>query len=382
MIDDVNPNRQTTGEHVATGCSYGALANDEHAKIAVKNALAKIQQGTISGVLLFLSCGYSHKPQSAITEAVKAAGTPQVFGCCALGLLVDEEWLIDVEGAVAMIFTGENGLQPLKVMQQSGVNANTVLTLSTPNATMIAVNSCDIPQMGSISTDEYGHGPFSVWQSGRIVEKEFSHGAFSPKLNCITKVAESIQQLSPIMPINQADGHRLMTIDGIGAIDNLRQHLPDNLQSIGLEQPYSLLCAVSENTQIESIQNGHYKLQHIVANDEENGHIHLSGSVKNDKYMFWAIRDEKAAEENISNALISANQHLSEINAKAKFCLMFPNVGRGAEFYNGQDRDFELYKKIFPNLPMIGFYGNGEIAPGHKVAGLIHRYACVFSIFY
>ncbi len=367
---------------VATGMSYGALAKDEHARQAVQNALAKLPHNSPGSVILFLSCGYAHNPQSAITEAVKAASTPQVFGCCALGLLTDEEWLIDAEGAVAMVFSHNLNLQPLALMQQSGLTAKSLLTLATPNAANIAINSSEIGQVGSITTDEYGHGPFAVWQSGRIIEKEFSHIAFSNDLNSIHKVAHGIRQTSPIMQIEKADKHRLIKVNGTNAVDNLRQNLPENLQTMSSEQPYNLLCAVSENTNIESIENGHYKLQHVVANDQEEGHIHLSGSVMEGKYIFWAHRDDQAAEKVIRDLLLETKQQLAKEKKTAKFFLMFPNLGRGAEFYNGTDKDYDIFKEIFPDTPMIGFYGNGEIAPGHEIAGLIHRYSTVFSVYY
>ena len=70
-----------------------------------------------------------------------------------------------------------------------------------------------------------------------------------------------------------------------------------------------------------------------------------------------------------------------ELKETPKYALMFPNIGRGAEFYNGRDRDLELFKQVFPDTPLIGFYGNGEIAPGHRLNGLIHRYSTVFGIY-
>jgi len=97
---------------VATGASYGATAKDEYAREAVHKALSKMRPCTVGSVLLFLSSAYAHNPQNAIKEAAKAAGTPQVFGCCAMGLLTEEEWMLDVEGAVAMVFPQEYGLQP------------------------------------------------------------------------------------------------------------------------------------------------------------------------------------------------------------------------------------------------------------------------------
>ncbi|MBX2848076.1 MAG: FIST C-terminal domain-containing protein [Acidiferrobacterales bacterium] len=378
----INPTHQITKTVVATGHSYGALPNDEHARIAVSNALKKMQPCSVGSVLLFLTCGYANKPQGAITEAAKAAGTTQIFGCCAMSLMTEEEWLLDVEGAVAMVFPQELSLHPLQLLKQQGITPKKVLTLTTPNAATISVNNCDIPQVGSITTDEFGHGPFSVWQCGRIIENEFAQIAFKPDTQAIIKTSESIRQISPIMQVTQADKHRLITVDDKNALDNLLDSLPENFRSLGLTQPYNLLCAISENTDIGSIKNGHYKIQHIVANDEQQRHIHLSGSVKEGRHIFWGLRDEKAAEQEMQTQLEHCQQSLQQDQRPPLFGLMFPNIGRGPEFYNGRDRDFDYFRAHFPELPMIGFYGNGEIAPGHQFAGLIHRYATVFSIFF
>jgi len=363
---------------IGTGASYGAIAHDEHARQAVKNAIATMQDCTVGSVLLFLSSAYAHRPQHAIKEAAIASGTPQVFGCSAMSLLTEQEWLLDVEGAVAMVFPRELSLQPLSLLQQQGIDPKLVLTLTTPNAATIAVNMSNLPQTGAITTDEYGHGPFSVWQSGRIVEREFTQCAFPNTLTPRVDVAEGIRRISPIMQVNQSDGHHLIEIDQRNAIDNLLHHLPENLHAVGLKQPYNLLCAISENNQIESIEQGHYKLHHVVSSNDKTRQINLSGTIKAGQYMFWALRDEQHAQATMLSKLTSAK---TELQAPPKFALMFPNIGRGPEFYNGRDRDLELFQEVFPNTPLLGFYGNGEIAPGHKLGGLIHRYATVFSLY-
>jgi len=371
---------------VASGSSYGAVAHDEHAQQAVEIALGKMQACTVGSVLLFLSGAYAHKPQNAIKAAAKAAGTPLVFGCCAMGLLTEEEWLLDVEGAVAMVFPSALAMQPLTVLKHQGIKPEQVITLTTPNAAMIAVNSTDTPQVGAIATDEYGHGPFSVWQSGRIVEREFMQAAFSAPLASYSGVAEGVRALSPIMQIEDANGHCLLklndtkvtTTESNNCVDKLLGHLPENLHSLGLEKMYNVLCATSENEHVESIENGHYTLQHVVSINQESQQIFLSGSAKKNHYMFWAVRDEQYAQELMLKELQNAKSELSEA---PKFAFMFPNISRGPDFFNGQDRDLELFKDIFPDTPLIGFYGNGEIAPGHRYAGLIHRYSTVFSVF-
>ena len=150
----------------------------------------------------------------------------------------------------------------------------------------------------------------------------------------------------------------LLEVNGQPAIENLLQSLPENLHSVGLQHPYNLLCAVSENDDIDSIRLGHYKLQHIVANDEAKGRIHLSGSVRQGRHIFWALREEQHAQKRMRSHL----QRLREqLQGEAKFALMFPNISRGPEFYNGRDRDLELFREIFPDTPMAGFYGNNML---------------------
>lgn len=363
---------------IATGISYGALAKAEHAHNAVDRARSKMAPCTVGSVLLFLTTGYAQNPQNAIREAAKAAGTPQVFGCCAVSLLTEEEWLLDAEGAVAMVFPQGLGLQPQKVLQHQGINSKLSLTLTSPNAATIAVNACAIPQIGAISSDHFGHGPFSVWQSGRIIENEYTHLAFSNEWNYQIGVGQGITSLSPVMQVNRSQGHVLLEVDQMPATDNLLSHLPENLHAVGLKQPYNLLCAVSENNSLESIELGHYKLQHIVSTDESRARIHLSGSVKAGRHIFWALRDEQHAQRMMRESLLTAS---SKLTGSPVFGLMFPNIGRGAEFFNGRDRDIELFQEIFPDTPLLGFYGNGEIAPGHKLSGLIHHYSTVFAVF-
>jgi small ligand-binding sensory domain FIST len=364
---------------VGTGSSYGAIEHNEHARKAVQNAIENCDHSSIGSVLLFLTGAYAHKPQDAIKEAVKAAGTPLVFGCCAMGLINDQEWLLDVEGAVAMVFPRELGLQPLSVMLQQGIEPSMVLTLSSPNAASIAINSYGVPQTGAIASDEFGHGPFSVWQSGRIVEREFMHAALAAPLQHHSVLAHGVRHISPTMQINRADRHRIFEIGEKPSVDNLLRHLPQNMHKIGLEHPYNLLCAVSENNHPESIQQGHYDLHHVVSTQQgSEQEVCLSGTVKAGRHMFWALRDAELAQLNLRRKLL---QLKSSLKVKPEFALMFANISRGPEFYDGPDRDFEIYKEIFPDTPLLGFYSNGEIAPGHKLPALVHRYSTMVSIF-
>ena len=356
---------------VATGASYGALAKDEYAREAVKNALAKMRPCTVGSVLLFLSNAYAHEPQNAIKEAAKAAGTPLVFGCCAVGLLTEEEWLLDVEGAVAMVFPQELSMQPLRVLRAQGIEPKLVFTLASPNAAEMAIDSCNSPQFGSVTSDEYGQGPYSVWQSGRIVEQEFCQTAFNKELISEIVLAEGVERLSPVMQINRAEGNTLLEVDLQGACDNISSH-------VSVASPFELFCAVSETNNPESIKQGHYQLIHVLDIDNDTNTIILADEVKAGRHVFWARRSITSAKASTESKLEEAKQRLTKV---PEFALMFSNITRGPEFFGGMDTDLEAFKNAFPDTPLIGFYGNAEIAPGFESPALQRHHATVSVLF-
>ena len=63
-----------------------------------------------------------------------------------------------------------------------------------------------------------------------------------------------------------------------------------------------------------------------------------------------------------------------------KFAIVISSSGRGPGFYNGMDKDIHAIKHSYPDLPFIGFYGNGEICWLNDNNQLL-EYATVFGLF-
>ena len=104
----------------------------------------------------------------------------------------------------------------------------------------------------------------------------------------------------------------------------------------------------------------------------------LADDVKAGRHLFWARRNISSAQASIENQLAKAKQNL--IN-EPEFALMFANMTRGPEFFGGIDMDLEAFKRAFPGTPLIGFYGNSEIAPGFKAQALQRHHATVSVLF-
>ena len=352
----------------ASGIHYGASADPQHARKAVSNAISKFGGQQVGSLILFLSAGYAYDPQAALREAAKAAGTPQVFGCCAMGLISDQEWVLDAEGATAMVFSAEAGLQAMNVMLQRAIEPSSVLTLCSPNATEIAINQNKLEKFGAVVTDEYGHGPFSLWQSGQIVEHEYTLMAFDPSLNITTLRADSVIPISAPLQLNKSKGFTLEQIELEPALSNLKRYQQDKGET---------LCAVSNSNDPQFIEHGDYELFHIVGDDIESGTVNLSGSARAGRYLIWAKRDPKTAQSNLQHAI---EAYKSDNKTTPKFGLLFNNISRGPEFYGGQDQDLALFQDAFPSTPLIGFYSNAEITPNKSHNAVVHHHSSLLAL--
>jgi len=370
---------------IATGASYGVTAKAEHAANAVANAMQKANVKSASSVLLFLSNGYSlntsQEAKLAIKAAAKKASTVQVFGCSAVGLLTEEDSFLDGEGAVAMVFPNDCALSPASVLaSQEQTKKELLLCISSPENSKIAINHHDQAMIGAISSNEFGQGDFPVWQGSRLSKNGFFHAGFNTEEKTITPhtvISQGVRRLSKNQLISEANSNCLLTIDSVPATESIKDALPDNLYDLFMEQPYHTLCATSESNNAEGLNQNFFKLHNVVAIDENEESIFLSGKIKTNQHLFWAIRDRGLAEEEIRHNL----QSLAKRVKQPKFAFLFSSISRGPYFFNDKDVDLTLFQETFPGVPLIGIYGTGEISPGTHYSALYRRYSSVLTVF-
>ena len=353
---------------VATGLASGVTANPELAAQAVKKAMKKSGIQTPTAVLLFLSAEFAADPEPSIKAAAKAASCTQIIGCSATGIFTEEDWILDSPAAAAMVFSDAVSLNVIK----GETDAPLLMTLAAPNAMNSTWLNKTALRFGGISGDAIGQGPFSVWENGKgatqgYCEVEIQH------VKAAVAATHGLKPFSKPQKITQTDGHDISTINNIDAAAHLSTawETPKK-QSLPLHQ----IVAVYANTE-SALAKGEYNVATIIANNESSGTITLSKGLHKGEWMCWAVRDVNAAQIDIVKTATNLGQQLEDDPA---FALLFSCLGRGPAFYDGSDQDLELLKTLFPSLPIIGFYGNGEIAPISGKNEML-QYSAVLGLF-
>lgn len=351
---------------VATGLAIGSQPKPELAQRAVREAMHKAGLEVANSVLLFLTSEFARDPLPAIKAAGKAASCVQVVGCSAPGIFTEQDWVLDAPAAAAMVFGDGLSLAPVHEPQ----NTDLLLSLTAPNAINITWLAAPGSRFGGVSGDATGQGPFSVWHSS----KASTAGHCEVALHGATGVvgsAHGVRVLTEARQITACNGHDLIFLGGKPALETLQQAYPNEPLPL-----HRLMAGIADSS--EEILHGQYRLAALVGANEHDRSIMLAKKVMPGQLLFWALRETGAAQQDMDDTV---TRMAGQLSASPQFGMLFSCLGRGPYFYSGVDRDIEMLQQKLPGMPLIGLYGNGEIAPINGVNELL-QYSAVLGLFH
>lgn len=358
---------------VATGLATNPVASEYLAHQAVSSAMQKAGLGIASSVLLFLTPDFARDPLPALRAAARAASCTQIIGCSAVGILTEEDWVLDAPSAAAMVFGSGVSLQAAHETRNDDLR----LALAAPSAIQTAWLNEPGRRFGGVSGDATGTGPFSVWQGGRV-ETFGRCEAIMVGAHGVVGVSQGVRPLSQQpFTITRSEGFDVQTLGGQLAFSVLARELPLELRAYDPLPLHLLMAGITYGDPDTAIADGRFRLAPIVSVNLLDGSVTLSVRPSPGEQMFWAMRQPLAAESDMRMTVDRLHRDLAR---EPDFGMCFPCMGRGPYFYGGMDRDLQLIQQRFPGMPLIGFYGNGEIAPFNG-SNQLFQYAAVLGLF-
>jgi len=358
------------GGPAGSGISYGRPHPTRHVDLAVSAAMERAGLDHVMGVLLFLTEDHLRTLQPALRTAARVARCTQVFGCSAMGVFTDEDWIVDSYGAAALVFGDGVAIGPVGDEPIGGP----VISLATPEAVSLEWLE-RAPRLGAIASDSGGRGPFQVWSHGRP-DPAGAAGFSLAGVEIDTAVAKGVRPLTAPMEVAEARGVDLVKLGKYPALNVLINALPPSIREMERIPLHMLMCGITFGDPDTAIEEGRYHLDHIVAANAEDHSVTLADELHEGQRLFWALRDRLAAEQDMRHIL---QRTLAASSGTPDFGLMFSCLGRGPGLYGGTDRDIELLREECPGMPFVGFYGNGEIAPGGNGSRL-HSYSAAVGL--
>ena len=357
---------------VATGLASGREALPALAREAVTQAMRAADLQIANSVLLFLTSEFARDPIPALRAAAAAASCVDVMGCSAPGIFTEQNWVVDGPAAAAMVFGDDVRLLPASHPSPD----QSLLALAAPNGINITWLTKPGLRFGGVSGDATGQGPFSVWQHGKGAPGGHCEAMLAGVQSAIG-TSHGVRVLSEPRPVTAAQGYDLVFLDGKPALESLQRAYDARRGAFNDALPmHRLMLGIADTA--ASAAHGDYRLAALVCANEAERSVTLTTRLEPGQLVFWLLREPDAAQRDLEQTVLDLKTQLS---APPEFGLLFSCLGRGPYFYNGVDRDLELMQNLLPDMPLIGFYGNGEIAPVNGVNEML-QYSAVLGLFH
>ncbi len=331
-----------------SGLAFGQRPLAELAEQAVGEALERANCQRAEQVILFLSKEFSRHPLPGLHAAARAAACLQVSGCTASGLFTERGWQIDQRAAAALV------LADLPLMTEASAGPQ----LSFSGQGRLAYDWLnDQARAGIVDSDG------NAWQQTRT-SNDLRSTLSLPGLRAKPVLARGWRALAEKQTADLVDGHELRHLGGQPAADSLRRVLPGELRT---HPPLHQLCLIRDNN-MPGIS---------ILSINSDASLTLAEPLQLGEQLRWAMRQPLATEQEIRQQLAAA----VNANKPPLFALMFSCIGRGPLFYGDDDRDLLAFREHFPNTPLLGAYGTGQIAPSPNGGNLLFQNA-VLTLLY
>jgi len=124
---------------------------------------------------------------------------------------------------------------------------------------------------------------------------------------------------------------------------------------------------------------GEFLIRNVLGADEEDGTLAVGELVQEGQVVQFFVRDAQAADEDLRLMLEEYIDNLDEGDIPAS-ALLFSCLGRGQYLYGSPDHDTTIFTEMVADIPIAGFFSNGEIGPlGDQT--FLHGYSASFALF-
>lgn len=183
------------------------------------------------------------------------------------------------------------------------------------------------------------------------------------------------EQVSPNPVLHRGNALVSQKRTPLEVLQNLIQNLSEEDRTLA---QHSLFVGVAQNEFKQNLEQGDFLIRQLLGVDPRVGAIAIGDRIRPGQRIQFHLRDAHASAEDLEALLIrykQQSQHSSSAGA-----LIFSCLGRGERLYGEPNFDSRLFNQYQPDVPLSGFFCNGEIGP---VGGstFLHGYTSVFGIY-
>jgi len=213
---------------------------------------------------------------------------------------------------------------------------------------------------GAGPPDQVAGGAFAGMVSGVLVG-----GA----LEIASGLTQGCAPIGPMRSVSRSEGNVIIEIDGRPALEVLMEdggaEIANDLRRIGGR--IYLAKGVSGGGERD------YLVRNLLAIDPQHGWVAVGDMIDDGDRVAFAKRDQESAIDDMRAMLADLAQRAGK---PPRAALYHSCAARGPHMFDDDLSEIDLIRETFPDAPVIGVFGNGEISQGR-----VYGYTGVLTLF-
>ena len=218
--------------------------------------------------------------------------------------------------------------------------------------------------MAEIPRLAHGTGSFLV---GGLTSSRGAHAAYAggpadgnisgvlmAGANVATALTQGCSLLDGLHEVTEADDRAILELNHEPALDVLERAFGEAMAAGRRIDPHALHAAVP----VAGSDTRAFLVRNLVGADPESRSIMIGDRLQRGDALMFCVRDRDAAEADLRRML----RDLKARVPRPLGGLYFSCLARGPNMFGAENREMEIISEILGDLPMAGFFGNGEIS--------------------
>jgi small ligand-binding sensory domain FIST len=166
------------------------------------------------------------------------------------------------------------------------------------------------------------------------------------------------------MRITGAHENVVLELDGRPAFECLREIAPDGALD-DLDRAVDFLFVARVPEAVGEPRGDEYQVRNILTLDPDTGYVGVGETFDEGQRIVFAVREADAARDDLARMVrrLAADRGAVQY----RFGMYFDCVARGEALYGAPGVDARAIGEAFPDLPVLGFHCNAELAPAGGV---------------
>jgi small ligand-binding sensory domain FIST len=401
-----------------------ALSTKVSLEAAVNEVVAKIQADLTTTPdlgIVFISSAYTSDYPRLMPLLLEKLPLPYVIGCGGGGIIGmnDNQRAVEIEGNPALSLTVANlpnvEITPFHILGEEMPDLDSppqkwcdlvgvpiekqphFILLADPFTSKVneLIQGLDFAYPGSVkvgglaSASTMGVSSALFFHDSFSPSSEFLHSqgtvgfALSGEITIETIVAQGCRAIGKTYTVTQGERNVILELsDSNGKTGSPLNLLRELISSLSQEDQqlaqHSLFIGIARDEFKLELGHGDFLIRNLVGVDPKYGAIAVGDRIRVGQRVKFHLRDGNASRHDLETLLRSYSR--SHPQKSAAGALMFSCLGRGEGLYLKPNVDSHLFQDFIPNVPLAGFFCNGEIGPvGNET--FLHGYTSVFGIF-